>query len=83
MGKEIITDSEEYCLYPAETDPSKKSNWIYYCVMFDLTVSSEAADKGYIGETERSLETRWKEHVGSKGKPSLFHYNLSLINQYA
>ena len=81
--QEIIADSEKYCLYPDETDPSKKSNWVYYIVMFDPTVSPEAADQGYIGETTRSLEERWKEHVGSKGGHSLVHYNLTLVNQYA
>ena len=49
--------------------------------MFDPTVSPEAADQGYIGETERSLVQRWKEHVG--GGHSLVHYNLTLVNQYA
>ena len=81
--QEIITDRGKYCLYLDETDPSKKSNWVYYCVMFDPTVSPEAADQGYIGETTRSLVERWKEHVGSKGGHSLVHYNLTLVNQYA
>ena len=81
--QEIITDREKYCLYLDETDPSKKSNWVYYCVMFDPTVSPEATDQGYIGETTRSLVERWKEHVGSKGGHSLVHYNLTLVNQYA
>ena len=81
----VQTKREEYGLCHDETDPSKKSNWIYYCVMLDPTVSPEAADQGYIGETERSLVERWKEHVGSKGKhdDSLVHYNLTLVNQYA
>ena len=81
----VQTKTEKYGLCHDETNPSKKSNWVYYCVMFDPTVSSEAADQGYIGETDRDLVTRWKEHVGSKGKhdDSLVHYNLSLVNQYA
>ena len=81
----VQTKREEYGLCHDETDPFKKSNWVYYCVMFDPTVSPEAADQGYIGETERSLVERWKEHVGSKGKhdDSLVHYNLTLVNQYA
>ena len=81
----VQTKREKYGLCHDETGPFKKSNWVYYCVMFDPTVSPEAADQGYIGETERSLVQRWKEHVGSKGKhdDSLVHYNLALVNQYA
>ena len=81
----VQTKREKYRLCHDETGPFKKSNWVYYCVMFDPTVSPEAADQGYIGETERSLVERWKEHVGSKGKhdDSLVHYNLTLVNQYA
>ena len=77
----VQTKREKYRLCHDETDPFKKSNWIYYCVMFDPTVSPEAVDQGYIGETERSLVQRWKEHVG--GGHSLVHYNLTLVNQYA
>ena len=68
-----------------ETDPTRKSNWLYYCVMFDPTVSPEAANQGYIGMTTRDLVTRWKEHTGPKGKHDdmLIHYNLALVSEYA
>ena len=71
--------------YHNETDPTRDSNWLYYCVMFDPTVSPEAADQGYIGKTKRDLVTRWKEHTGPKGERDemLLHYNLALVSEYA
>ena len=78
-----IVRSKDYCLYPAETDPSEKSNWVYYIVMFDPTVSPEAAEQGYIGMAESPVK-RWKEHTGRKGEHDqmLVHYNLTLLDQY-
>ena len=80
-----IVQSENYALNHDERDPTMQSNWLYYCVMFDPTVSPEAADQGYIGATNRDLVTRWKEHTGPKGKHDemLIHYNLALVSQYA
>ena len=78
-----IVRSEDYCLYPAETDTSEKSKWVYYCVMFDPTVSPEAADQGYIGMAISPMK-RWIEHTGPKGEHDqmLVHYNLTLLDQY-
>ena len=82
--KEIVQNGS-YALNHYETDPTRKSNWLYYCVMFDPTVSPEAADQGYIGKTTRGLVTRWKEHARPKGKRDdmLIHYNLALVSKYA
>ena len=82
--KEIVQNGS-YALNHYETDPTRKSNWLYYCVMFDPTVSPEAADQGYIGKTTRDLVTRWKEHTGQKGEcdEMLIHYNLALVSEYA
>ena len=77
-----IVSSEDYCLYPAETDPSEKSNWVYYIVMFDPTVSPEAANQGYIGRTSQSLEARMNQHA-RRSEDMIIHYNLALISQYA
>ena len=77
-----IVSSEDYCLYPAETDPSEKSNWVYYIVMFDPTVSPEAAKQGYIGMTTQPLKTRMRQHAKSS-EDMIIHYNLALISQYA
>ena len=77
-----ILQSEKYDLNHYETDPTRNSNWLYYCVMFDPTVYSEAADQGYIGMTRRDLVTRWKEHVRVKDK-SVIEYNLALVSEYA
>ena len=77
-----IVRSEKYHLNHCLLDPTRKSNWLYYCVMFDPTVSTEAADQGYIGKTRRDPVTRWKEHVRLKDK-SVIEYNLALVSEYA
>ena len=77
----IVQNKRNYGLYPAETDPSKESNWVYYIVMLDPTVSPVAADQGYIGETSQSLVERMKQHA--RGKAMIIHHNLALISQYA
>ena len=77
-----IIKSEKYCLRHDETDPSEESlNWVYYIVMFDPTVSPEAADQGYIGMTTQPLKKGMKQHA--RGKAMIIHYNLALISQYA
>jgi len=82
--KEIVQNGS-YALNHDVRAPTRKSNWLYYCVMVDPTVSPEAADQGYIGMTTRDLVTRWKEHTGPKGERDemLIHYNLSLVSEYA
>ena len=77
-----IVSSEDYCLYPVKTNPSEKPNWVYYIVMFDPTVSPEAANQGYIGRTSQSLEARMDQHA-RHGEDMIIHYNLALISQYA
>ena len=79
--KEIV-QSENYDLNHDERDPTRESNWLHYCVMFDPTVSPEAADQGYIGETTKDLVTRWKELVRLQNK-QVVEYNLALVSEYA
>ena len=79
-----IVHSRKYArkLNHNERDPTRKSYWLYYCVVVDPTVSPEAADQGYIGMTTRDLNTGWKEHVKLKGK-LVVEYNLALVSEYA
>ena len=76
-----IIKNEKHCLRHDETNPSEESNWVYYIVVFDPTVSPEAADQGYIGMTTKPLKKRMKQHA--RGKAMIIHYNLALISQYA
>ena len=76
----VQSKSGDYCLYHDQTDPTTESNWVYYIIMIDPTVSPEAADQGYIGQTTNTLLTRIKQHT--RPEDMIIHYNLALLSQF-